>query len=186
MTGVYLFATAAGVPLLAWFLLQGGDDGGGDSAGGIGGVMLRLLPLSTIAIIFSTFGVCGLVAGAAGATDTTALLAASVAAVIAGVLNTTAFAYLRRSESGATVDEARLTGAFGRVVLPVTPDHRGRIAVDSGGQQIYLSALAYDDGPEGQPLEIGAPVLVVEVRNGIARVARLDGELADPDYERGQ
>ncbi len=33
MTGLYLFAAAAGVPLILWFLLGGGEDGGGADTG---------------------------------------------------------------------------------------------------------------------------------------------------------
>lgn len=175
MTGLYLFAAAAGVPLLIWFLFSGGEDDASESDG-IGGVMLRLLPLSTIAMVFATFGVAGLVLGAVGTTEGTTLLAAVGVAVVAGALNSTAFAYLRRSESTSAVGDADLAGSVGRVVLPVAGERRGRIAVTSAGQQVYLSARAIPGSAEPE-LEVGAPVLVVEVRDGVASVTRLDPEL---------
>lgn len=176
MTGVYLFAAAAGVPLLAWFLLSGGEDsGGGDD--GIGGLMFRLLPLSTIAMVLAAFGVCGLALGLAGTGAGTTALAATTTAVVAGALNSTVFSYLRRSDSTTAVSDDQLVGAVGRVVLPVAGDHRGRIAVSAGGQQLYLSALALPDAASADELEVGAPVLVVEVRGGVAGVVRLDPEL---------
>lgn len=175
MRGVYLFAAAAGVPLVAWFLLSGGDDGGADD--GIGGIMVRFLPLSTIAIGVATFGVAGLALGAVGAGATTTLTAALVAAVLVGALNSTVFAYVRRSDSTASVEDRELVGAVGRVVLPITADHRGRVAVSVAGQQLYLSASAVPGEPDGE-IEVGAPVLVIEVSGGVAGVTRLDPELA--------
>ena len=174
MTGLYLFTAAAGVPLILWFVFAGGEDGGG-ADDGVAGVMLRWLPLRTIAFVAAAFGVCGLALDASGAGPGTTLAAAVVVGVVAGVLNNTAFAYLRRSESTTEVNDAQLTGKIGRVVVPVTGEHRGRIAVTVGDQQIHLSAQALPEA--AADLDVGSPVLVVEVRKGIASVTRLDPEL---------
>ncbi len=174
MTGLYLFAAAAGVPLVLWFVLTGGEEGGGGDDG-IAGVMFRRLPLSTMAFVAATFGVCGLVLRAAGTGGGTTFVAAALAGIAAGVLNSALFAYLRRSESTTEVSDEQLTGKIGRVVLPLTGDRRGRIALIVGDQQIQLSALALPDAPD--ELAIGDPVLVVDVHNGVARVAPLDPEL---------
>lgn len=175
MTGFYLFAAAAGVPLVAWFLVAGDENGPDGPGDGIAGVMFRLLPLSTIAFALAAFGVAGLAVGAAGAGAGTAFVAAVIGAVVAGVLNSSLFAYLRRSESTTEVGDDQLAGKIGRVVVPVSGDRRGRISVTVGGQQIHLSALAAPGTPAA--LDPGDRVLVVEVRNGIARVAPLDPEL---------
>ncbi len=184
MTGLYLFAAAAGVPLVLWFALGGGDDGpGGDD--GMAGVMLRWLPLSTLAFVAAAFGVCGLALGASGAGGGTTFAAAVVAGIVAGVLNSTLFGYLRRSESTTAVDDADLAGSIGRVIVPVSGERRGRIALTVGDQQIHLSAQALPpsrsegrSGPgAGAELDVGSRVLVVEVRNGIASVTSLDPEL---------
>ena len=174
MTGLYLFAAAAGVPLVLWFMLSGGDDGGGGDDG-IAGLMFRRLPLSTMAFVAATFGVCGLVLDAAGTSGAATLLVAAIAAALAGAVNSAVFAYLRRSESTTEVSDEHLTGKIGRVVVPVAGDRRGRIAVSVGGQQIHLSAHALPDAP-GE-LGVGSAVLVVDVHNGIARVTDLDPEL---------
>jgi membrane protein implicated in regulation of membrane protease activity len=174
VTGLYLFAAAAGVPLVAWFLFSG-EDCGSDGDAGVAGVMFRLLPLSTIAFVLAAFGVAGLALGAAGASGGGAFAGAAVAGVVAGVLNSTLFGYLRRSESTTEVDDDQLAGKIGRVVVPLTGDRRGRIAVTVGGQQIHLSALATPDSPA--ELGVGDSVLVVEVRKGIASVTSLDPEL---------
>lgn len=181
MTGLYLFAAAVGVPLAALFLLSGGDDGGESDAGddGIGGVMVRVLPLSTFALLAATFGVTGLALGASGAGPTVTFVWAVVVGVVAGALNSAAFAYLRRSESGASMGDDHLVGAMGRVVLPVGEEHRGRIAVSVDGQMRYFSARALPDPGGPVELEVGADVLLIEIRNGIASVTRLDLELSD-------
>lgn len=179
MNGVYLFAAAAGVPLVLWFVFAGGEDGGGGESGGgedgIGAVMARRLPVATLAFAAAAFGTCGLLLGLTGTGGATTLVAAAIAGAVAGVLNSVLFGYLRRSESNTEVSDEQLAGKIGRVVLPPTGDHRGRIAVTVGGQQIQLSARALPDAPAALP--VGAPVLVVEVRNGIASVTALDPEL---------
>jgi membrane protein implicated in regulation of membrane protease activity len=174
MTGLYLFAAAAGVPLVLWFLFGGGEDGGGGDDG-IAGVMLRRLPLNTIAFVAAAFGVCGLVLTAVGTGGGTTFAAAAVAGAVAGGLNAALFGYLRRSESTTEVTDEQLTGKIGRVVLPLTGERRGRIALTVAGQHIQLSALALPDAPD--ELVVGAAVLVVDVHDGIARVAPLDPEL---------
>jgi membrane protein implicated in regulation of membrane protease activity len=181
VTGVYLFAAAVGIPLVLWFLLAGVDDGGGDGgdAGDAGGegltaVMFRLVPLNSLAIAAAGFGVTGLALTALDVAGGATLLAAVGIAVLAAVLNSVVFSFLRRSESTTEVSDAALAGAIGRVVVPVAAAHRGRIAVSVGDQPVYLSAEAI---PGTAALEAGDPVLVVEVARGIARVTRLDREL---------
>lgn len=173
MTGLYLFAAAAGVPLVLWFVFGGGEDGGSDD--GIAGVMFRRLPLNTIAFATAAFGVCGLVLTAVGTGGGATFVAAAIAAAVAGALNAALFGYLRRSESTTEVTDEQLAGRIGRVILPLTGDRRGRITLTVGGQQIQLSALALPDAPD--ELAVGAPVLVIDVHNGVARVAPLDPEL---------
>ncbi|MDQ4068461.1 MAG: hypothetical protein M3203_03135 [Actinomycetota bacterium] len=176
MTGLYLFAAAAGVPLVLWFVLSGGEEGdGGGPDDGIAGVMFRRLPVSTMAFAAAAFGVCGLLLTWAGGGGGSTFVAAVIAGVVAGALNSALFAYLRRSESTTEIGDEQLTGKIGRVVVPVTGERRGRIAVTVGDQQIQLSARALPNQPAA--FDVGAPVLVVEVRNGIADVASLDPEL---------
>lgn len=178
MTGLYWFAAGVGVPLVVWFVLSGGDEGGSeDGAGdqGVAGLMFRLLPISTIAFFLATFGVIGLVLGAVDTSSGTTLAGALGGGVAAGALNSVLFGYLRRTESTSDVSDRQLAGAVGRVVLPVAGERRGRVAVDVDGQQVYLSARGLPDSPA--ELEVGTPVLVVEVEGGIARVTRLDPEL---------
>lgn len=178
---LYLVAAAAGVPLVAWFLLGGADEGG-DSGGGaddsFGGVMLRLLPLSSVALAVATFGVTGVALGLAGASSVTTLLAAVLVGLAAGALNSTAFAYLRRSESTSSLEDHQFVGSTGRVVMPVGDGRRGRIAVSLGNQQRYLSAQSLPGEHIDDELEVGSAVLIVDLQAGVASVTRLDPELS--------
>lgn len=199
MTGLYLFAAAVGVPLVAWFLFAGDGDGGGDADGGDGGeggdgahgfgaIMLRLFPLSSVALAAAAFGVTGLALGAVGTAPPTTFGGAVVAAVIGMVLNGVVFAYLRRTESTVDASDDRIVGSVGRVVLPIGPGRRGRVALTVGGQKVYLSAIAHEPPQLGAgtedandialDLEVDATVLVVAVRHGIATVTRVDPDLA--------
>lgn len=176
----YLFAAAAGVPLIAWFLLAGGEEGDGGDAGdsgdsGIGAVMLRLLPLSSIAMMLAAFGVTGLLLGAVGTGASVTFIGALGMAIVGGFLNSVAFRYLRRSDSAAAIGDDQLSGSVGRVVVPIAADHRGRVAISAGGQQRYFSARAVP-GDSGD-LQVGDSVVVVEVEDGVATVTRLDPEL---------
>ena len=192
MTGLYLFATALGVPLVVWFLVAGDDGGdggggGGDADGGDGGdefgaLMLRRLPLSSIALGAAAFGVTGLALDLGGASDAVALAGALVAAAVGAVLTSAAFGYLRRTDSTVDASDDRIVGSVGRVVLPVGAGRRGRVAVTVAGQQVYLSAEAHRPvdaapGTEVDELDVGAPILVVAVRHGVATVTRVDPEL---------
>jgi membrane protein implicated in regulation of membrane protease activity len=195
VTGLYLASAAAGLPLVLWSLVGHhhgdhgaghGDAGHGHDAGddapghGVGSLMLRLVPLSTLAIAAASFGVGGLALDAAGARPRAALLGALALALLTGAANSAAFSYLRRSESTSSVDDDRLVGAVGKVVLPFQGRARGRVAITIDGQHLYLSAVAPLAGPEDESssFSVGDPVLVIDHRNGIAEVVRLDPELA--------
>jgi len=172
MTALYLFAAAAGVPLVLWFLFSGEDaDEGGGGDDGIAAVMFRLFPLTSWALSAAVFGITGLAVGATGVASGLTLLVAIVVALVAGVANSVVFSFLRRSESTSDVSDAELAGTIARVVLPVAPGRRGRIALTVGGRDIYLSADAMPDTGE---LERGRPVVVVEVRGGVARISPLE------------
>lgn len=188
MTAIYLFAAAAGVPLAIWFLIGGsedgtdgggggdGTDGGGGGDDGIGAIMARLFPLSTVVLAVAMFGITGLVLGAVDTGASVTFAAALGVGIVAGALNSALFSYLRRSDSTAAVSDAQVAGAVGRIVLPVAPGRRGRIAVAVGEQQLYFSATSLAEDPPVE-LAVGDPILVVQMHNGVASVTRLDPEL---------
>jgi membrane protein implicated in regulation of membrane protease activity len=169
MTGLFLFCLAVGAPLLVWFVVSGGDGDGGEGP-------LGPIPLSSVAFVLAFFGGAGLVAGAVGASGAAALVLAVVVALVAGALNTAAFAYLRRSSSSSDVTDAELEGRIATASLPMTTGTRGRIVLEVAGTRAQMTATPADD----TPISTGDRVVVVGVERGVALVARLDPELGGP------
>jgi membrane protein implicated in regulation of membrane protease activity len=177
MTALYLFFAGVGVPLVIWSLVAGaGESELFDADGGDGGpLMLRLLPLSSLALAAATFGVTGLALGALDlAAGLVALLAVGLT-VVAAALNSAIFAYVRRTESTSDVSDAAIAGSIGRVVVPVEPGRRGRVVVSLADRQVALTARSIG---EVEHLAIGSAVVVVEMERGVAVVAHL--ELPEP------
>lgn len=180
MNGLFIFALAAGAPLLLWFAFSGGDAdlGGNADTDGDGGGVMSVIPLSTLAFVLTFFGVTGLVTRWAGTGPVTALGLALVVGIAAGVLNSTVFAWLRRTEVSSEVTDKELEGTIARVALPVSAQHRGRIVLDVGGSQARMTAApAPVDSDEVGEIEVGAQVIVVSVKDGVALVTRLAPEL---------
>lgn len=178
VNGLFIFALAAGAPLLVWFAFSGGDaDLGGNADGDAdGGGVMSVIPLSTLAFVLTFFGVTGLVTRWAGTGPVTALGLALAVGIVAGVLNSTVFAWLRRTEVSSEVTDKELEGTIARVALPVSAQHRGRIVLDVGGSQARMTAAPVDSDEAGE-IEVGARVIVVSVKDGVALVTRLAPEL---------
>lgn len=176
MIWLYAFTLAAGAPLLLWFALSG-SDGDADPGGGVLGDVFAVVPLSSLAFVATFFGASGLVSQALGTGAAATLSVAVVVGVLAGVLNSAAFAYLRRSEASSEVSDREIEGSMARVSLPVTSARRGRIVLTVGGSRTQMTALAVDQGDGAATIEAGARVLVVGVEGGVALVTRLAPEL---------
>lgn len=101
---------------------------------------------------------------------------AIVAGLASGALVNTAFGYVRRSESGLLPSETSFAGLTGRVTLPIRPEAPGKVVVERGGRSIELRALphasASDQDPHGW-----REVFVVDMEDGVARVAPVDEDL---------
>lgn len=173
MTGLFLFALVAGAPLLVWFAFAGGDSEGiaGDADADTG--VFSIVPLSTVALASTFFGLTGLLTQWIGAGAFIALLSAVGVAAVASVLNSVAFAWLRRTESSSDISDREIEGVIASVALPVSRNHRGRIVLEVGGARTQMTASPVDDSE----IETGAQVIVVGVKHGVALVTRLAPEL---------
>jgi len=95
--------------------------------------------------------------------------------VLAGLLATLTFRALRRSEanSGATAGDA--VGQVGKVMLRVGKGGRGKVRIELKGQTVDLLATT-----DEELLEPGQLVMIEEVRDTTAHVARVPPELLPP------
>lgn len=104
---------------------------------------------------------------------------AIVGGLASGAVINTAFAFVRRSESGVPLGEGSYEGVQGRVILPIRAEMPGRVVVERGGRRVKLRALPHPSG-QGDP-STWTQVFVVEMEKGVAKVAPIEeGMLLEP------
>ena len=169
MTGLYLFCTAVGVPLLIWFAFVGdGDDGGGDGDGPLG-----FLSVATLSFAMAFFGLSGLAFGALGAASALTFMVAAIVGVLAAVLNSWAMRWLRHNSTSSEVADSDLEGTIAAVTLPISAEHRGKIILTKAGAREQMTA-----SPVGATtIDSGEQVVIVRVERGVALVTPLGSDL---------
>jgi len=182
MTAVYAFAAIVGWPFLLFFVFFGGDSGDVDAdfdgdlevaegvGSGIAATVLSLLSFRTIVFFLAFFGATGLILTATSASRAVTLVIAILLGLFAGSLNNRVFRYLKTSSVGTDVSDEALSGAVGRVTVPISVDSKGRITCEVEGRTINLTAVPFDAREEGE-FGVGETVVVVEVNEGTARVS---------------
>ncbi len=173
MTGLYVFFLAVGGPLLLWFAFAGDAEADGFGGDADADGPLSVIPLSSVAFIMAFFGLTGLLVGATGAGLVFTLLMAVVIGVVAGTLNSAAFAWLRRNSTSSEVMDHELEGQTAKVALPVSTEYRGKIIVDVAGAREQMTAAPVD----GSTIEMGERVVIVRIERGVALVAPLGPDL---------
>ena len=178
MTWLYAFMLAAGAPLLLWFVFSGGDAEveAGAEIDGLSEVF-TIIPLSSLAFVATFFGATGLVSEWLGTGAIATMLLAVVVGVLAGALNSAAFAYLRRSEASSEVSDREIEGSIARVSLPITSERRGRIVLTVAGARTQMTAAPIDPLDDDETIGAGARVIIVRIEGGVALVTRLDPQL---------
>jgi len=89
------------------------------------------------------------------------------------------FTWLRHSETAVDViGDADMEGCLGRVVLPLTPGERGRIACKVGGREIYVTATLDESVLESLPP--GREVIVLRVSETVAHVMPFESRELPP------
>jgi len=141
--------------------------------GAHGDGILSFMSLSSIAFVLTFFGVTGLVSEGLGASAVLAFVLAVVIGFGTGTLNSAAFRWIRHHSTSSDVTNRDLEGSIARVLLPVDSLHRGRIAVNIAGAREQMTAEPSD----GSSMKVGEKVVIVEVVNGVAKVASLDTAL---------
>ena len=141
-------------------------------ADGAGDLLSSFLSIRTVVFTLAFFGVTGLLLPLAGAGDVTTFLGSVGVGFVAGFTNDRLFRYLRATESDSGIADVDLAGSPATVQLPVDGATRGTVVVQRDGRTIRMVAEPFDEVREsfGQRDQ----VVVVEVRDGIARIAPLD------------
>lgn len=173
MTGLYIFSLAVGGPLLLWFAFAGDADADGFGGDADGDGPLSVIPLSSIAFVMAFFGAAGLIFDAVGTGAAVTLVVAAVVGVIAGTINSAAFAWLRRNSVSSEVSDRELEGKIGVASMPIGPGRRGKITLEIAGAREWMTAVPADDSEIDQ----GSRVVIVGVDKGVALVASLGPEL---------
>ena len=102
---------------------------------------------------------------------------AAVGGLTSGTLVNRAFAYLRRTETGQLEEDDSFVGLPGSVTLPLGGGSTGTIAIEHGARRHMLRALPHASVTGGVPPEEWKSVVVVEMKDGVARVAPTDQDL---------
>lgn len=190
MTGVYAFAAIVGWPFLLFFVFFGGEDGDGDAdidmdldvdvdadlevadsfGGGVASAVLSLLSFRSIVFFLAFFGATGLILTALSTGSVIALVLAIALGFFSAALNNRVFRYLKSSSVATDVSDRVLSGAVGRITIPISVASKGRITCEIGGQTINLTAVPFDAKEQGE-FGVGETVVVVEVNEGTARVS---------------
>lgn len=194
MTAVFAFAAIVGWPFLLFFVFFGGEDSGGDadfdvdvdvdadfdsaggfgSTGGIGGgvasAVLSILSFRSIVFFLAFFGATGLILDALATNSVITLVVAVALGLFAASLNNRVFRYLKASSVSTDVSDSTLSGAVGRVTVPISVASKGRITCEVDGQTINLTAVPFDPAEQSE-FGVGESVVVVEVGQGTARVS---------------
>lgn len=139
---------------------------------GTGDLLSSFLSIRTIVFTLAFFGITGLVLPLAGAGDVPTFLGSVGVGLFAGFTNDRLFRYLKRTESDSSVSDIDLAGSPATVQLPVDGATRGTVVVERDGRTIRMVAEPFDEVRNS--FDQQEQVVVVEIRNGVARIAPLD------------
>ncbi|MCY4572239.1 MAG: hypothetical protein OXF01_05500 [Gemmatimonadetes bacterium] len=192
MLTAYIFCAVVGGGLLALSLFGDFLDGDVDADGAFelegdfdtsldGADFTKLFSLRAIVYTLFGFGAAGAVLHAiwsGGRPGLTAVIAGGMG-IASGALISTVFGYLKRTESGTMEGEESLVGLGGEVRMAITEGGMGEVRIESGSRQFRMRARADDPEGAGMTLEAGRPVVVVDVKEGVALVAPLEMKLLE-------
>jgi len=131
----------------------------------------RIFSLRNATYFSFAFGAVGVLLNSiwGGAHQPISFAIAGMTGLAAWALSMTTFRYLKRTESGARLDDRVLVGRVGEVTLPIRKDGTGKIQITSAGHTQELLALPFGTEEPADP-ESWRSVVVVEVQDGVALV----------------
>ena len=190
MLTAYIFCLVLGGGLLAMSFfgdfLEGDVDAAIDidadvDSGLDAGDFARLFSLRAIVYALFGFGAAGTVLHAiwGGARPGLTAALAGAMGLASGALISAVFGYLQRTESGAIQGETALVGLRGEVRMSISEGGIGQVRIESGARQYRIRARADDLDGAAMTLEAGRPVVVVDVKEGVAVVAPVEMKLLE-------
>lgn len=141
---------------------------------GAGDVLQSLFSFRTLVFVAAFFGITGLILPLTGAGDITTFIAAIGVGGFAGFTNDRLIRYVKRTSGGIGDRVSDIAGHPANVTIPIEAGRRGQINVEVEGQTLKLVAEPYRT--DGDSFVRGDTVVVVEMNNGVARVAPLELE----------
>ena len=192
MLTAYIFCLVVGGGLLALSFFGDFLEGDVDADGALeiegdvdvdadGADFTRLFSLRALVYALFGFGAAGAALHAiwaGGRPGLTAVVAGGMG-LASGALINTVFGYLRRTESGTIEGEDSLIGLRGQVRMAITEGGIGEVRIESGSRRFRMRARADDLEGVGMTLETGRPVVVVDVKEGVALVAPMEMKLLE-------
>ena len=189
---MYVFMALVGGVLAAFMVFGGGDadadvdfdfDGdldldlegdfdAGDLSAGAGSVLASLLNFRTLVFAAAFFGFTGLLLPLAGTNSVFTFLAAVAVGGVAGFTNDRLLKYLKGTSGGAGITLEQIAGSRARVSVPMDSGKRGKVMVDIEGRSVGMVAEAYGDLRDS--FTANEDVVVVDVKDGVARIAPMD------------
>jgi hypothetical protein len=183
MLSLYLFALIVGGGLLLFSLLTGQSDADGaevevegdlEFSGASDWLAVQdFLSVRSLLYLLAGFGASGtLVDLLTGASPAVTLTWAAATGVLAAVMASAIYGWVRHSETGMVPTEPDyLVGATARVLLPFSAVTRGKIVATHGGREVELLARMFDR--EESPCPRGSEVVIVEIDGDTALVSAL-------------
>lgn len=131
---------------------------------------LKILSIRSIVYALFGFGAVGtILTQFTGQGFMAVLISAIVGGLLCGTLVTAAFHWLKVTDVQHRAGDRGFVGLTGSITLPLAEGSAGSIVVERGQRRVTLRALPHETA-EGDP-GTWRRVMVVEMRDGIARVA---------------
>lgn len=140
----------------------------------VGDVFLGMLSIRSMLFAAASFGAVGLLGTWLLGTSIVALPFAVGAGLVGSFANSILMKWLRGSDLDSQMEASDIAGALGKVVVPVGPGQKGRVAIQIGDRPIMMAARSFNERV-GDRLVVGDAIVIVDTdEQGTALIARLD------------
>lgn len=146
------------------------DAGASGLADTVGDFVSSLLNFRSIVLGATFFGLSGIVFTVLDTNVLVALITALVLGFVAAAVNSGLTTFVLGHQQSSHVTMSDVQGLSAKVMLPIAADRRGRVRAQIAGQTEYFTALPHKPDHSFEP---GETVVVIEIENGLAKVASL-------------